>query len=146
MDNECFYCLGTENDDEITAMPCCGQSFHRKCHNGWIKDHYYCGYCREEIRALQPLTELTIHRLKTTEYLLDDYGVGFCKVTIDGTGESVDNQDLVSQLRRYIGTSALSIHRRGPNGVGFQPGRLVKVTYVTEFITFPVQVDQNHED
>lgn len=144
MKSKRFCCFG-DDGYEMDNMPCCGNMFHKKCHERWIADRYYCGFCRRSIDAVQPMPALDRERLRTTEYLLGYVGINCRTATIIGTGELVDDQDLIRYLQAHIGPYAFDIERRGPNQAGYQPGRLVKVTYWTQCFKFPILVDQGHK-
>jgi len=139
-DHDCFYCLD-KDDGETAKMPCCGEMFHTECHKQWVADRYYCGYCRQQFSALQPITVLSLERLITASHLFDTAGVDSQTATIIGAGELVDDQELIRELQMHLGDCVINIEREGLHGTGYEPGRLVKVTYKTQSFSYPVTVD-----
>ena len=142
-DHDCFYCLD-RGGDETAKMPCCGNIFHKKCHKHWVADHYYCGYCRQRVSALQPMTVLSLERLRAASHLLDSADVDSQTATIIGAGELVDDQELIRELQVHLGHCVIDIERAGSHGTGYEPGRLVKVTYKTQYFSYAVTVDPGH--
>ena len=87
------------------------------------------------------MTVLSLERLRTASHLLGNVAVDFQTATIIGAGELVDDQELIRELQVYLGHCLINIERTGSHGTGYEPGRLVKVTYKTQYFSYPVTVD-----
>lgn len=153
MSSTCFFCLEIANDgapekrDGNVTMPCCQQVVHGDCHDRWMEDHDYCGHCRTQMRALEPLTELDHHRLMLyKDLLLLSPFYSHLEVTVMATivdaGLLVEDDKIISELQESLGLFHYTIDRKGPNRGGFQSGRLVHVTYKTPYRDFPVHLEQ----
>ena len=157
MSNECFFCFGTTDEratderDGNVSMPCCNQVVHRGCHDRWMVDYDYCGYCRTQVRGLEPLTQLDFHRLMLyKDLLLLSPFYSRVEVTVMATvvdaGLLVDDKEIISELQEYLGDFDYTIDRKGPNSGGFQSGRLVHITFKTPNRDFLVHLEQTPKE
>lgn len=144
MEGECFICrqqlehAAANVEDTI----CCHQGVHNGCQEQWCLDHFTCSYCRAPIAPLKPVPDKALQRLRTMEWLLSDQQICFLTVTIVGAGALVNDEDLKSAVRRYLGDSHWTIVEKEETRTGgFTPGRICKVVYVTQAATFDVTLD-----
>ena len=139
MGDRCFICLDelTGDIDDVGVTSCCRQRAHKECQQRWIVDHFHCGYCRAPLGVLEPVSDLTLQRFRLVEWLLHQEPVCHRIATIEGVGSLVDETELLYAIEQCLGGRPYSIEREGIGCGGFQPGRLVRVTYaspVTEFV------------
>lgn len=135
MDHECFFCRQpvVPNDGNVHNTTCCRQSVHEECHKRWCLRYYYCGNCRTSIPALEPMPSTFLNHFQLTEFLLSDKVISFLTVTIVGAGSEVDQDSLMSAIRKHLGNLyMICIERHGQACEGFQSGRIARVTVVTE--------------
>ncbi|XP_051120207.1 RING-H2 finger protein ATL39-like [Andrographis paniculata] len=50
---QCTVCLSSyHNDDTLRILPACGHSFHARCIDIWLHQHFTCPVCRVSLRNL----------------------------------------------------------------------------------------------
>ena len=152
MSNECFFCFETADEratDERegnVSMRCCHQVVHSGCLDRWMADYDYCGYCRTSTRALEPLADTVLHVLWLHNDLLTKSpfycGKEFTVIaTVVYTGLLVDDKEIITELQKYLTGFNYAIDRKGPNRSGFQPGRLVHITFKSPTTEFRCPID-----
>ena len=135
MDYECFFCRQpvVPNDGNVHNTTCCRESVHDECQKQWCLQYYHCGNCRTPVPALEPMPSMFLDHFRVTEFLLSDKVISSLTVTIVGAGSEVDEDSLMSAIRKHLGNLyMISIERQGQTCKGFRSGRITRVRIVTE--------------
>ena len=149
MDVKCFICHGDfkEAVADVKTMNCCKQTLHKMCHDRWALERHYCAMCRRPLCAIEPLTHVGFERITTAKYLLNREDICSWTAFIEGAGLLVEDEELRSALKKYLGDAYCCIQRVGPRLGGFEPGRLVAVVFTnTAGADFCINIERRSGD
>lgn len=135
MDQECFFCVQplVPGERNILKTSCCHQRVHLECEERWSLEYFHCGYCRKSLPVLEPIPVKFLNRFRMTISLLSGELISSLTFTITDAGSDVDNDSLISTVRKELGHwYSMFIERDGRTPKGFHSGRVSQVKIETK--------------
>lgn len=135
MDQVCFFCVEplVPGERNILKTSCCHRRVHLECEERWSLGYFHCGYCRTSLPILEPIPAKFLNRFRMTKSLLSGELISSLTVTITDSGSDVDDDSLISTVRKDLGSwYSIFIERDGRSPKGFHSGRVSQVKIETD--------------